>query len=122
MVFPGLIGNPGAMQAEELDNLVQHLAVAKYALEADDKARAAEALDAAMVIGRRLLTREQAENGPLSAESMVRTRPSPSPGRAPATASGSAADHFGLRLGGAGLATAGRVVAGTLAAAAATPR
>src|SRR3954451_14948448 len=77
MVFPGRIGNPGAMQAEELDNLVQHLAVAKYALEADDKARASEALDAAMVIGRRLLTREQAENGPLSAESMVRTRPSP---------------------------------------------
>src|SRR2546421_2579131 len=77
MVFPDRIGNSCGMQAEELDNLVQHLAVAKYALEADDKLRASEALDAAMAIARRLLTRQQAENGPAGAESMVRTRPSP---------------------------------------------
>jgi len=74
MVFRATIGQAGDMQAEELDDLVQHLAVAKYALEADETARAAEALDAAMVIARRVLTRNQAERGP--AESMVRTRPS----------------------------------------------
>jgi len=64
------------MQAEEIDNLVQHLAVATYALEADDKARAAAALDAAMVIARRVLTRKQAERGPAADESMVRSQPS----------------------------------------------
>jgi hypothetical protein len=63
------------MQAEELDDLVQHLAVAKYALEADDKARACDALDAAMVIARRVLTRNQVQHGPVGAESMVRTQP-----------------------------------------------
>ena len=76
MAFPGRIGKADGMQAEELDDLVQHLAVAKYAVEADDKARAAQALDAAMVIARRVLTRTQAEHGPGGAESMVRTRPS----------------------------------------------
>src|SRR3954452_16793743 len=76
MVFRGAIGQAGDMQAEDLDDLVQHLAVAKYALEADETARAAEALDAAMIIARRVLTRNQAERGPAGAESMVRTRPS----------------------------------------------
>ena len=75
MVFPGRIGKADGMQAEELDDLVQHLAVAKYAIEADDKARACEALDAAMVIARRVLTRTQVEHGPAGGESMVRTRP-----------------------------------------------
>ena len=64
------------MQAEELDDLVQHLAVATYALEADDKVRASEALDAAMVIAKRVLTRKQAERGPAADESMVRSQPS----------------------------------------------
>src|SRR3954463_13500107 len=74
MVFRGAIGQAGDMQAEELDDLVQHLAVAKYALEADETARAAEALDAAMVIARRGLTRNQAERGP--AAPVGRTPPS----------------------------------------------
>jgi len=64
------------MQTEELDDLVQHLAVATYALEADDKARAAAALDAAMVIARRVLTRKQAERGLADDGSMVRSYPS----------------------------------------------
>jgi hypothetical protein len=76
MVFRSRIGQACRMQAEELDNLVQHLAVAKYALEADDKARASEALDAALVIARRVLTREARENSAAAEESMVRTRPS----------------------------------------------
>jgi hypothetical protein len=75
MVFRSPIGKACGMQTEELDNLVQHLAVAKYALEAKDSARACEAVDAAMVIARRVLTRQQAEHGPAGAESMVRTRP-----------------------------------------------
>ena len=64
------------MQAEELDDLVQHLAVAKYALEAGDSSRAAEAVDAAMAIARRVLTRNQAERGPVAEGSMVRSYPS----------------------------------------------
>src|SRR3954451_9572479 len=74
MVFRCGVGQAGDMQAEDLDQLVQHLAVAKYALEADETARAAEALDAATIIARRVRTRNQGEWGP--AESMVRTRPS----------------------------------------------
>src|SRR3954451_16758557 len=76
MVFRCGIGQAGDMHAEELDDLVQHLAVAKYALEADETARAAEAIDAAMIIARRVLTRNQAERGP--AEAMDRNRPSSS--------------------------------------------
>ena len=64
------------MRAEELDDLVQHLAVAKYALEAGDPARAEDAVDAAVAIARRVLTRKQSERGPAAAESMVRERPS----------------------------------------------
>ncbi|HEY3479769.1 MAG TPA: hypothetical protein VGL02_12805 [Streptomyces sp.] len=64
------------MQAEELDDLVQHLAVAKYALEAGNPAQASDAVDAAMAIARRVLTRTQAERGPAGDESMVRSYPS----------------------------------------------
>jgi len=42
--------------AEELDDLVQRLVVAKMALEAGDGDRAAASLDAALVTARRLLT------------------------------------------------------------------
>ncbi|HET7531076.1 MAG TPA: hypothetical protein VFJ98_08970 [Mycobacteriales bacterium] len=64
------------MQAEELDDLVQHLAVAKYALEAGDEMQAAAGVDAALAIARRVLTRKQAERGPAADESMVRSYPS----------------------------------------------
>ena len=59
------------MKGQELDDLVQHLAVAKYALEAGDTSRAHEAVDAAMAIARRVLTRQQSEAG--SVDPMVRT-------------------------------------------------
>ncbi|HET7312496.1 MAG TPA: hypothetical protein VFJ17_14355 [Mycobacteriales bacterium] len=64
------------MHAEELDDLVQHLAVAKYALEASDTSRASDAVDAAMAIARRVLTRNQAEGGAAAEGSMVRSYPS----------------------------------------------
>jgi hypothetical protein len=64
------------MQAEELDDLVQQLAVAKYALEAGNTGQAGEAVDAAMAIARRVLTRQQAARGPAADESMVRSYPS----------------------------------------------
>ena len=76
MAFGGPIGQAGGMQAEELDDLVQHLAVAKYALEAGDTGRAGEAVDAAMAIARRVLTRTQAKGGTAADESMVRSYPS----------------------------------------------
>jgi Cdc6-like AAA superfamily ATPase len=59
------------VKAQELDDLVQQLAVAKYALEAGDTTRAHEAVDAAMTIARRVLTRKQSETG--HADPMVRT-------------------------------------------------
>jgi Cdc6-like AAA superfamily ATPase len=65
------------MQTEELDDLVQHLAVAKYALEAGDSDRASSALDSAMEIARRVLTRNhQAKAGPAADAPMVRSYPS----------------------------------------------
>ena len=64
------------MHAEELDDLVQHLAVAKYALEAGNPSQASDAVDAAMAVARRVLTRKQAERGPAADESMVRSYPS----------------------------------------------
>ena len=78
MAFRVPIRHAGRMQGEELDDLVQHLAVAKYALEAGEAGRAAEAVDAALAIARRVLTREQAERGRGVADSMVRSHPSPS--------------------------------------------
>ena len=44
------------MPAEDLDDLVQRLAVAKLALEAGDQDAATAALDGALSIARRLLT------------------------------------------------------------------
>jgi hypothetical protein len=44
------------MPAEELDDLVQRLVVAKMALETQDEAAALAALDAALATARRLLT------------------------------------------------------------------
>jgi hypothetical protein len=64
------------MQAEELDDLVQHLAVAKYALEAGHIEQAGDAVDAAMAIARRVLTRTQAERGPAADAPMIRSYPS----------------------------------------------
>jgi hypothetical protein len=63
------------VKAQELDDLVQHLAVAKYSLEAGDAARASEAVDAAMAIARRVLTRNYADSGASagSVDPMVRT-------------------------------------------------
>ena len=58
------------VRAEELDDLVQRLAVAKYALAADDKAAAAEAVDAALALARRLMTNA---NG----DTLLRTRATP---------------------------------------------
>jgi hypothetical protein len=57
------------VQAEDLDDLVQRLAVAKYALDAGDQAAASEALDAALALARRLMTRDHGD-------SLLRTRPS----------------------------------------------
>ena len=57
------------MQAEDLDDLVQRLAVAKYALAAGDAAAAAEAVDAALALARHLMTRNHGD-------SLLRTRPS----------------------------------------------
>ena len=62
------------MQAQELDDLVQHLAVAKYALEAGENQVATDAVDAALEIARRVLTREHAERDPRAVDPMVRTR------------------------------------------------
>ena len=64
------------MQAEELDDLVQQLAVAKYALEAGEPDRASAAVDAAMAIARRVLTRTQSAPGPAAEQPMVRSYPS----------------------------------------------
>ena len=58
------------VQAEDLDDLVQRLAVAKYALAAGDEAAAAEAVDAALALARHLMTRAHGE-------SLLRTRPAP---------------------------------------------
>lgn len=50
------------MQAEELDDLVQRLAVAKYALSAHDERAAAEAIDAALATARRLMTESHGDS------------------------------------------------------------
>jgi hypothetical protein len=56
------------VQAEDLDDLVQRLAVAKYALAAGDEATAAQAVDAALALARHLMTRDHGD-------SLLRTRP-----------------------------------------------
>lgn len=58
------------VQAEDLDDLVQRLAVAKYALDAGDHSAASEALDAALALARRLMTRDHGD-------SLLRTRATP---------------------------------------------
>ena len=58
------------VQAEDLDDLVQRLAVAKYALAAGDEAAAAEAVDAALALARHLMTRDHGE-------SLLRSRATP---------------------------------------------
>ena len=59
------------VQGEDLDDLVQRLAVAKYALDAGDQAAATDAVDAALALARRLMTREHGD-------SLLRTRATPS--------------------------------------------
>ena len=44
------------MREEDLDDVVQGLAVAKYALEAHDERAAAQAIDTALATAKRLLT------------------------------------------------------------------
>ena len=56
-------------QAETLDDIVQQLAVAKYALDAHDEQAARDAIDAALADARKLITAERPR-------SMVRRRPS----------------------------------------------
>jgi hypothetical protein len=46
------------VKAEELDDIVQNLAMAKYALEVHDERAAATAVDAALATARGLLSRE----------------------------------------------------------------
>ena len=45
-----------------MDDLVQRLAVAKYALAAGDQQAASDAVDAALALARRLLTSERADS------------------------------------------------------------
>ena len=56
MVLTPSSGQAGRVPAEELDDLVQRLVVAKYALEAEDPETAAASIDRALATARRLLT------------------------------------------------------------------
>ena len=58
------------VQAEDLDDLVQRLAVAKYALAAGDQQAAGDAIDAALATARRLMTDGHGD-------SLLRTRATP---------------------------------------------
>jgi len=62
------------VKGEELDDLVQRLAVARYALDAEDLATASDAIDAAMAIARRLMT-DGLITGDGGGDSLLRTRP-----------------------------------------------
>lgn len=44
------------MRAQDLDDIVQGLAIAKYALEAHDERAAVDAIDATLAYARRLLS------------------------------------------------------------------
>lgn len=57
------------MRAQDLDDIVQGLAVAKYALEAHDERAAMEAIDTTLASARRLLS------GYCSGEDLQRSRP-----------------------------------------------
>ncbi|MDQ1697067.1 MAG: hypothetical protein QOJ03_2420 [Frankiaceae bacterium] len=56
MVVSAPPADPGGVQAEDLDDIVQRLAVARYALEADDAATATAAIEAALDVARRLMS------------------------------------------------------------------
>ena len=58
------------MQGEDLDDLVQRLAVARYALDAEDLTTTSDAIDAALAIARKLMTDGHGE-------SLLRTRATP---------------------------------------------
>ena len=60
--MPAEVTDACLVQAEELDDLVQRLAVAKYALDAGDGAAASEALDGALALARTLMTREHGDS------------------------------------------------------------
>jgi len=63
------------VDGEDLDDLVQRLAVARYALDAEDVAAASDAIDAALALARRLAT-----DGCVSGEggeSLLRSRATP---------------------------------------------
>ena len=57
------------MPREDLDDLVQRLAVAKYALAAGDPQAATDAVDAALALARKLLSAD-------NRDSLLRTRAS----------------------------------------------
>jgi hypothetical protein len=59
--------DPGSVQTEALDDLVQRLAVAKYALAAGDAQAATDAVDAALALARKLLSSD-------SRDSLLRSR------------------------------------------------
>ena len=68
MVRAGAGADPGNVQAEDIDDVVQALAVAKYALEAHDHPAAGAAIDQALAKARSLLSKAGDER-------FVRTRP-----------------------------------------------
>ena len=68
MFFRDARRHPLLVHTEDLDDIVQGLAVAKYALETHDEDAAAAAVDAALVCARRLLSAETAGD-------LTRTRP-----------------------------------------------
>jgi hypothetical protein len=65
------------------DDLVQHLAVAKYALTVGDAERAMASIDAALALSRatldQLVSATGADAAPSFAGSLVRDNPAPSP-------------------------------------------
>lgn len=58
------------MQSEDLDDILQGLAVAKYALEAHDAAAAAAAIDATLATVRRVMSAQ------VRSDDLLRGRPS----------------------------------------------
>jgi hypothetical protein len=56
ILLAAIVVDHGGVEEQELDDIVQRLAVAKYALAAHDEDMAREAIDAALEMGRRLLT------------------------------------------------------------------
>jgi hypothetical protein len=56
MDFARFLTQAGHVEIEALDDVVQHLAVAKYALEAHDREAALAAVDAGLSTARRLMS------------------------------------------------------------------